>query len=164
MASASYDFQPMSADDLPLVRRWLAMSHVRLWWTDAEKFELESGPLVQQFIVAREGRPFAYLQCYEQDACQENGLGRHPHGTRGIDQFIGEPHMIGRGHGSGFVRAYVECLLDAGTPRVITDPSIANPRAIRAYEKAGFRADREVDTPDGRALLMIRDHPDRADT
>ena len=27
----------------------------------------------------------------------------------------------------------------------------------RAYEKAGFRRDRLVDTPDGRALLMLRD-------
>ena len=30
-------------------------------------------------------------------------------------------------------------------------------RAIRAYEKAGFHSDRMVDTPDGPALLMVRD-------
>jgi aminoglycoside 6'-N-acetyltransferase len=40
---------------------------------------------------------------------------------------------------------------------VITDPSVANARAIRAYAKAGFRRHGEVDTPDGRELLMIRD-------
>jgi aminoglycoside 6'-N-acetyltransferase len=39
----------------------------------------------------------------------------------------------------------------------VIDPSPSNPRAIRAYEKAGFRPVREVDTPDGRALLMIRE-------
>jgi aminoglycoside 6'-N-acetyltransferase len=39
----------------------------------------------------------------------------------------------------------------------VIDPNPGNPRAIRAYEKAGFRRAREVDTPDGRALLMIRD-------
>ena len=39
----------------------------------------------------------------------------------------------------------------------MTDPDPANARAIRAYEKAGFRKDRLVDTPDGRALLMVRD-------
>jgi aminoglycoside 6'-N-acetyltransferase len=39
---------------------------------------------------------------------------------------------------------------------MITDPDPANARALRAYEKAGFRRDREVDTPDGRALLMLR--------
>ena len=67
--------------------------------------------------------------------------------------------MVGCGHGSAFVRAFVDDLLRQGTPRVITDPSVANARAIRAYEKAGFRRDREVDTPDGPALLMIRDNP-----
>jgi aminoglycoside 6'-N-acetyltransferase len=28
---------------------------------------------------------------------------------------------------------------------------------VRAYEKAGFQSGRVVDTPDGLALLMIRD-------
>jgi aminoglycoside 6'-N-acetyltransferase len=78
-------------------------------------------------------------------------------GTCGIDQFIGEPDMIERGHGSQFVRAFVDRLLATGCPRVLTDPDPANARAIRAYQKAGFCAEREVDTPEGRALLMIRD-------
>jgi len=76
--------------------------------------------------------------------------------TRGIDQFIGEGDMVGRGHGSAFIRAFTDTLLAAGTPRVITDPDPANARAIRAYEKAGFRKQHEVDTPDGRSLLMVR--------
>jgi RimJ/RimL family protein N-acetyltransferase len=38
------------------------------------------------------------------------------------------------------------------------DPT--NARAIRAYEKAGFRRDRLVETPDGRALLMLRNAGD----
>jgi aminoglycoside 6'-N-acetyltransferase len=58
----------------------------------------------------------------------------------------------------------VDALLAAGTPRVITDPNPVNARAVRAYEKAGFRRDREVDTPDGRALLMIRDNPQQLST
>lgn len=78
-----------------------------------------------------------------------------PDGTRGIDQLIGEPDMVGVGHGSALVRLFVERLLKAGTPRVVTDPDPTNVRAIRAYEKAGFHKDRLVDTPDGRALLMV---------
>ena len=45
----------------------------------------------------------------------------------------------------------------AGAPRVVTDPDPANARAVRAYEKAGLRRERLVETPDGRALLMVRD-------
>ena len=104
----------------------------------------------------RTTRPFAYLQCYDLTAWN-TGFGPQPAGTRGIDQFIGEPDMLDRGHGSAFIRAFIERLLASGTPRVVTDPDPANARAIRAYEKAGFVRDRMVDTPDGLALLMVRD-------
>jgi aminoglycoside 6'-N-acetyltransferase len=158
MRQGIYRFLPMTADDLPLVRRWLETAHVSEWWTDSpEEFTFDGDdPAVDQFIVVKDGHPFAYLQCYDQGAGPENGLGRHPAGTRGIDQFIGEASMVGRGHGSAFIRAFTDELLAAGTPRIITDPDPANARAVRAYEKAGFLKQREVDTPDGRALLMVR--------
>jgi aminoglycoside 6'-N-acetyltransferase len=167
---AAYEFRAMTSADLPMARGWLMQPHVREWWGDPpEQFELVredlDEPAMDQFIVAMGGRPFAYLQCYwHANWAAENGLGTHPADTRGIDQFIGEPDMVDRGHGSVFIRTYVDALLAAGTPRVITDPDPANARAIRAYEKAGFRRDREVDTPDGRALLMIRDNPQQLST
>jgi aminoglycoside 6'-N-acetyltransferase len=156
-----YVFRPMTTADLPLVRRWLAEPHVAQWWGDTcEQFELVSGDLeveaMDQFIVATDARPFGYIQCYDPDVWPDNGLGDHPKGTRGIDQFIGELAMVDRGHGSAFIRAFVDRLLASGTPRVITDPDPANARAIRAYEKAGFRSDGLVETPDGTALLMVR--------
>jgi aminoglycoside 6'-N-acetyltransferase len=151
----------MTADDLPLVRRWLAEHHVARWWGESnEQFDLISDDLdhqaMDQFIVAREDQPFAYLQCYNPASWANGGLGPQPTGTRGIDQFIGEADMLNCGHGSAFIRAFIDRLLIAGTPCVVTDPDPANARAIRAYEKAGFRKDCLVDTPDGRALLMVR--------
>ena len=162
MPRDTYRFQPMTADDLPLVRRWLKTTHVSEWWGDpAEQLTLVSGdldePAMDQYIVVKDDRAFAYLQCYLHAAWADNGLGLHPTGTRGIDQFIGEADMIGCGHGSAFIRAFVDGLLAAGTPCVLTDPDPANARAIRAYEKAGFRGDRVVSTLDGSALLMVRD-------
>jgi aminoglycoside 6'-N-acetyltransferase len=64
--------------------------------------------------------------------------------------------MLDRGHGSGFIRAFTDRLLASGTPRIVIDPDPANARAIRAYENAGFERDRIVHTPDGPALLMVR--------
>ena len=155
-----YEFRAMTADDLPQVLRWLALPHVAQWWGEpAEEFSLVSGdlthPAMDQYIVATDGKPFAYLQCYDLTAWNV-GFGEQPQGTRGIDQFIGDPEMIGRGHGSAFIRGFVDGLLAAGMPRAVTDPDPANARAIRAYEKAGFHRDRMVDTPDGPALLMVR--------
>lgn len=162
MAAEVYQFRPMAEVDLPLVKRWLAAPHVVEWWGDTyAQFELVRADLeveaMDQFIVAANDRPIGYLQCYDPDVWPDNGLGAHPRGTRGIDQFIGEPGMVNQGHGSAFIRAFIDQLLASGAPRVITDPDPANARAIRAYEKAGFQRDRLVDTPDGIALLMIRD-------
>jgi aminoglycoside 6'-N-acetyltransferase len=161
MAPSAYEFHPMTAADLPLVRRWLAAPHVMQWWGEPDaQFDLVRGdldhPSMDQFIVATAARPFGYIQCYDPDAWPNNGFGAYPSGTRGIDQFIGEPDMIDRGHGSAFIRTFVERVLTAGAPRVVTDPDPANARAVRAYEKAGFCKDRMVHTPDGPALLMVR--------
>jgi aminoglycoside 6'-N-acetyltransferase len=160
MQPADYVFRPMTQTDLPLVRRWLAEPHVVPWWGDPSKqYDLVSGdldePAMDQFIVSADNRDFAYLQCYDLTAWN-SGFGEHPRGTRGIDQFIGEPDMVGRGHGSAFIRAFVDARLKEGAPRIVTDPDPTNARAIRAYEKAGFEKAGMVETPDGPALLMVR--------
>jgi aminoglycoside 6'-N-acetyltransferase len=152
----------MTADDLPAVKRWLAMPHVAQWWGEpSEQFNLLRGdladPAMDQFIVAAGDRRFAYIQAYGLEDWGVHPFGVQPQGTRGIDQFIGEPDMLDRGHGSAFIQAFIEHLLTAGAPRVLTDPDPANTRAVRAYEKAGFRKDRLVDTPRGLVLLMARD-------
>ncbi|MGH6664586.1 MAG: GNAT family N-acetyltransferase [Pseudolabrys sp.] len=154
---AEYQFRPMTSADLPMVKQWLAAPHVAQWWGDA--FALVSGDLetegIDQFIVAAGERRFAYVQCYDPSVWPDSGFGPQPPGARGIDQFIGESTMVGRGHGSAFVRQFVAGRLAAGAPQVITDPVPENARAIRAYEKAGFRRQRLVDTPNGVALLMV---------
>lgn len=157
----AYAFRPMTAADLPLIRRWLGEAHVREWWGDPdEQIALVSGdldePAIDQFIVLAGREPFGYLQCYRMTAWN-TGFGPQPEGTRGIDQFIGEKDMIGRGHGSALIRQFVDELLRSGLPRIVTDPDPRNARAVRASEKAGFVIDRMVETPDGPALLMVRE-------
>ena len=162
--AAQYQFRPLVEGDLPMVRQWLQVPEVARWWGDpVEQFGLVSGdmgePAMDQYIVSSTqafGAPFGYLQCYrltDWNIC----FGSQPEHTRGIDQMIGAPEMIGRGHGPAFIRAFVEELLASGTPRVVVDPDPDNARAIRAYEKAGFVRDKLVDTPDGLSLLMVRD-------
>lgn len=65
--------------------------------------------------------------------------------------------MIERGHGSAFIRQFVDEGFRHRLPRMVTDPDPLNARALRAYEKAGFVRDRMVETPDGPALLMVRE-------
>jgi aminoglycoside 6'-N-acetyltransferase len=158
---ARYAFREMTADDLPMIKRWLAEPHVREWWGDpVEQYALVCGdldePAMDRYIVSSDGRDFGYLQCYDLTAWN-SGFGEQPRGTRGIDLFIGEADMIAHGHGSAMIRAFVDERLQRGAPRVVTDPDPNNLRARRAYENAGFAPAGMVDTPDGPSLLMVRD-------
>jgi aminoglycoside 6'-N-acetyltransferase len=158
-----YSFQRMTPADLPMVRRWLETPAVREWWVDANgepsdpinENDLED-PHVIMWIVSHMGRPFAFIQDYDPHAWSGHHFGHLPPGSRGIDQFIGEPDMIGRGHGSAFIRAHVDALMASGASAVGTDPSPANARAIRAYESAGFVRQQETATEWGFCLLMTR--------
>ncbi len=96
-----------------------------------------SEPAMDQFIVSAGSSEFAYLQCYDLTAWN-SGFGEHPRGTRGIDQFIGEPGMIERGHGSAFIRAFVDERLRNGAPRIVTDPDPANARAVPCLRESGL--------------------------
>lgn len=80
-----------------------------------------------------------------------------------IDLFL-DPAVHGRGLGTDAVRTMARHLFDdLGHHRITIDPSLENPAAIRAYEKAGFRRvgvlAASERAPDGRwrdALLMER--------
>ena len=57
----------------------------------------------------------------------------------GIDLFLGAPYQ-GRGLGIDTVRTMVRHLIeDLGHRRITIDPAAHNERAIRCYEKVGFR-------------------------
>jgi aminoglycoside 6'-N-acetyltransferase len=158
--NSPYHFRPAGEADLPLLARWRAMAHVRKWWPleDGERVEdMLADPQIAAWIVEHNGRPFAYAQDYSPHDWDGHHFDWLPGGSRGIDQFIGEPDMRGRGHGPAFVALHCERLFAAGAPAVGTDPHPDNIRAIRAYEKAGFAiVSGPVETQWGRALLMER--------
>ena len=109
------------------------------------------------WIVEHGGRPFAYAQDYDCHAWNPHPFSHLPAGSRGVDQYIGEPGMLGLGHGSAFLREHCERLFAAGAPAVGTDPHPDNARAVRAYRKAGFEVTGgPLDTPWGRVVLMER--------
>ena len=155
-----YGFRPLTAADLPMARRWLATPEVERWWGDADgqvsilEEDLEEGRMAM-WVVSHRGRPFAYIQDYDPRAWAMHHLGDLPPGSRGIDQFIGEPDMLNRGHGSAFIRAHVGWLFAAGAPAVGTDPDPANARALRAYEKAGFAPAGQVPDWEGRPVMRM---------
>ena len=133
-------FRPLTSDDFPLLLAWLSKEHVKQWWDAGEDTlekvarnygEVEEG--LERFILveAEESgeKPLGYFQHY-----------RVPDGSIGIDQFIGEEDYINRGVGTKAIRMFVKVIMHEHKPsRIILDPSPGNQRAIRCYEKIGFR-------------------------
>lgn len=157
MTADRFSFRVLTKADVPLVQTWLAEPHVAEWWDDPDEiFAAIEDPDTRLWIVALDGRPFAYLQDYDPHAWPGHHFGHLPPGSRGIDQYIGDPALLNQGHGSAFVRAHVERMFAEGAPAVGVDPAPDNPRAIRCYEKAGFTRGAVRDTDWGRSLLMTR--------
>ncbi len=168
MGSQAVTLRPMQVQDLPLLHTWLQRDHVRQWWGDEKLDTLESVAIkylprtcgessVTPFIAMVGGTPVGYCQSYVV-AGDDFWPGETDPGARGCDQFLGEGHLLGKGLGTELVRALVDRLFaDPAVTKVQTDPSPDNARAIRCYEKAGFRPIKVVATPDGEALLMVRE-------
>jgi len=159
-----FSFRPLSHADLPLMHEWLNRPHVAEWWDEQRDLEyvlqtfgadLDS-PVIRMFFVCLDAEPIGYIQVYRvMGANPEWWTDETDPGARGIDQFLANAEQLGQGLGSSMVRQFVARLFaDPEVTVVQTDPSPRNARAIRAYEKAGFRRVAEVITPDGPALLM----------
>ena len=165
-------FRPLTPADLPLLHEWLGRPHVAEWWAGSpslDQVEAEFGPMMDDrsttraYIALGDGRPIGYIQSY---VALGSGAGWWPAevdpGVRGIDQFLAHAEHLGRGLGTVMVRAFIEQLLaDPAVTRIQTDPSPDNRRAIRCYQKSGFRPVSVVDTPDGPALLMLCERTER---
>ncbi len=128
--------------DLDLLMEWQAHPHVRAWWDSEEPYTTEemSDPRVSRWIVSNDARPFAFMQDYTVHGWADHHFAKLPKGARGIDQYIGDPEMIGLGHGTAFIGARMQVLFDAGAPMIATDPHPDNRRAISVYKKLGFEA------------------------
>jgi aminoglycoside 6'-N-acetyltransferase len=167
--------------DYELFVRWRNEPHVAEWWnTDddpvpmtLEHARAEYGPhadaWVSACIIAVAERPVGFVQFYpwsdEPDEAREMGV-PDPDSSYGLDIFIGEPDMVGRGVGSmvvALVARYVFGTAGANSVALLTP--VGNERAHRAYERAGFRKVRQTldsDVVDGdRRLswLMVLDRP-----
>ena len=159
MASTlTYQFRRAIFADLPLLSDWRALPHVVEWWGDPTiNPERLDDPNIAVWIVQIERRPFAFLQDYDPHAWDNHPFLHLPPCSRGMDQFIGEPDMLDRGHGTALIRQHVEHLFSSGAPAVGTDPNPLNLRARRCYEKVGFVATTgPVETLWGTAILMER--------
>ena len=131
--------RPARRDDLGRLREILLQPSVARWWggpRDDPDFDvatdwLDGDETDAVFVIEVDGRTAGSIQ-FGQELEPD-----YRHGT--IDLFLGADHQ-GRGLGPDAIRTVARYLFDVlGHHRITIDPSAANDRAIRAYERVGFR-------------------------
>lgn len=110
-AAMPYRFRPFTHNDLGRAASWLRTPEVVQWWGDpAEQLALLTenleAPLMRQYVIEHVQRPFAYVQAYPAHAWPAPHLAHLPEGSEAVDAFVGEPDMLGAGHGGRFMRQF----------------------------------------------------------
>ena len=158
----TYDLRGVTPDDLPLLESWLRQPHVAEWWGDdvlgslEEIIEAAEGVDTEPLIVELDGTPIAYLEIYDPHLEEDHPYQDQPFGTLGLDLTIGDPALLGQGHGTAILRQVSDQLFEEGAPQLIVDPHPENTRAIRASAKAGFQELARRTSFEGAVVLMAR--------
>lgn len=107
------------------------------------------------FIIWIEDKPIGFIQYYHAAQVGDGWWPDEVAGTVGIDQFIGEEDYINKGYGTRMIQAFIQQLFEnPGIKKIITDVDPSNVRAVRCYEKTGFKFVKQLMTPDGLANLI----------
>ncbi len=151
----------MEGADLPDMQRWLADPDVAVWWREADlsldalvgKYQpmIDGAEPVRGFVIAIDGQPVGFIQTYR--------IGDHPDYQRQLDinpeavatdLFIGDAAWRNRGWGTSVLRAFLDRVVfgEMGTGLAVIAPEPANARAIRVYERVGFRWEKTVPVVD----------------
>ena len=151
-------FASLTQADFPLLLTWLAKPHVKEWWDDgddtlekvAQNYGEEAG--TERFLIrCQEGEqapplPIGYIQSY---VVEEEGLG--------IDLLLGDERFLNQGLGTQVLQAFITRTIEQHAPvYFVIDPHPRNARAIRCYEKVGFRHYETILTDEGLPAYMMR--------
>lgn len=169
-------FRPLSQTDVPQMHTWFNLPHVQKFyslrqWTEAEvmkKLEpyIEGRQPVNGFIALIDGKPIGYVQKYnivDFPWPNQNRADEIVKNAAGIDLFIGDIDMIGKGIGSQLIQAFLNQHIWPNKQYCLIDPDISNTAAIRCYEKLNFTEHAVINSTDSLGkpvvlMLMIAKH------
>ena len=145
-------FRPLVSDDLPLLHDWLGREHVRAWWGDRGTLDetvaeylpsIEGADPTDLFAIVVDGRDVGLIQTYLIDDYPDwAALIDAGDDAAGLDIFLADEELLGRGLGTEVIRRFVAAVVfaRAATRACVADPAVRNVSSVRAFEKAGFSA------------------------
>lgn len=127
--------RPITLEDAPRLAEIAAEPEIARWWLGLTEDDLrdKAGPDEEAmvFVIEESGDVIGLVEAVEENEPDY----RHA----GIDIFVTAARR-GQGLGADTIRALARHLFeDRGHHRITIDPAVANERAIRAYERVGFK-------------------------
>lgn len=149
--------------DLQILESWDTKEHVIAsdpndeW--DWNTMLSESYEWQELLIAELESVPIGFIQIIDPALEVSHYWGEVGSGYRAIDIWIGDIENTGKGYGTQIMRLALErCFRCADVNTVLIDPLATNTRAIRFYERLGFRfvEDRRFGDDDCKVYAMTR--------
>jgi aminoglycoside 6'-N-acetyltransferase len=135
--------RPATLADAPLLRHWDEAPHVIASAGDDGGWDWDTAltspqPGYEMLIAEQDDRPVGFLQILDPNRDPTRYWGDIPPGLRAIDIWIGPAECLGRGVGTAILQAAITRCFSAPELTAI-DPLAPNGRAIRFYQRLGFR-------------------------
>jgi aminoglycoside 6'-N-acetyltransferase len=160
--------RPATRADWDMIRGWLARPDIQEWWgpiaaTEAAiNMALGSQHALCRIIEA-DGQAAGYAHAVDATLWGDELPQDLAPGTWDLDLFIASEEHRGKGVGqAALAQLKEEVFASTLAVAVCVFPSVKNERAVRAYEKAGFRWKRIWNDPyAGPSWFMVAERPPR---
>src|SRR5262249_9216704 len=108
------------------------------------------------YIAYLNNKPIGFIQYCWAPKVGDGWRRNEDDGTIGLDQFIGDDNFIDQGYGTAMITEFIHFLFqDPAIAKIITEADPKNLRARRCYQKVGFLEEGEINTPEGKSILMV---------
>lgn len=136
--------------DYQLMTKWLADPRVYEFIHGKPKdviwVKQKYGPRISQeekvnaCFIKFKNKLIGYIQYFDIKPYEKNYEMENTKNIWAVDMWIGEPDFWGKGIVSQTLKLLADYIFkNLGAVKIIIDPHVDNPRAIHAYEKAGFK-------------------------
>lgn len=151
-------------EDLPILNDWDNQQHVIDSDPDDDwnwEYELTRTPEWREQLMAEvDGRPIGFIQIINPAQEESQYWGTISEGYRAIDIWIGSADDLGKGYGTEMMQlSLARCFSNPEVHRVLIDPLASNVRAIKFYERIGFKflEDRKFGDSDCKVYYFSRE-------
>lgn len=158
---STFKFRDLTFDDIPLMHQWFNTQHIQAFyslrpWTEDEVLAkltpyISGEKPVSGFIILLDEHPIGYLQSYKVSDYpwpNQNLPEKIVKSAKGIDLFIGNKDLIGKGVGARIIQLFIKHHIAPLYSYCIVDPDVRNISAIRCYEKLKFKKHQVIDIED----------------